>query len=54
MTCSKCGRTLKHATPHGMGPKCARAAYGVRPEQRKRAPRPQDERQERLFPEVQP
>jgi hypothetical protein len=56
-TCSRCGRPLKHATPHGMGPKCAQAVLGTKPRARARVTdgvgrgKP-DERQQELFAEV--
>lgn len=31
MKCSRCGRALKHESPNGMGPKCARAMLGAKP-----------------------
>lgn len=53
MKCTRCGRPLKHATPHGMGPKCAAAMLGAK-HKRQRAQTPRDERQADLFTEPTP
>lgn len=29
--CTRCGRTLKHASPTGMGPRCELTTLGPRP-----------------------
>jgi hypothetical protein len=50
--CSKCGRTLKNPSATGMGPVCARAAYGTKPRQERRTQPARDCDTNDLFPEA--
>lgn len=50
--CTKCNRPLKRTSPHGMGPVCARAAFGLKPGRVQPKQRPADTRQQELALEV--
>ena len=51
--CAKCHRPLTRTPVHGMGPTCARNAFGVKPASPQRRGAKPDERQAALF-EVTP
>jgi hypothetical protein len=56
MTCTRCGRPIKHPVYFGgnaYGSHCGRAVGGVKAKRRQRAQR-QDEKQAELFAEVLP
>lgn len=49
MTCTHCGRRLKHQRESGMGPVCELAVIGPRPRRRAQKTRAADEKQGALF-----
>jgi hypothetical protein len=48
MRCTRCNRSLKNASPNGMGPKCAAAMLGAKVK-RQRAEKQRDESTPDLF-----
>jgi hypothetical protein len=51
MKCDRCGRSLTREPIHGMGPVCARAVLGVKPQRVKREQRTDDDATPDLFAE---
>ncbi len=49
--CTRCGRTLKHASPTGMGPRCELATLGPRPK-RQAAAKPARVRKDDATPDL--